>query len=46
LADELSDDSLAMPSFSTIRCAVVVYTIVAMFIGLTGRVAYLQTYGR
>ncbi len=35
-----------MPNFSTIRCAVVVYSIVAMFIGLTGRVAYLQTYGR
>jgi cell division protein FtsI (penicillin-binding protein 3) len=35
-----------MPNFSTIRCAAVVYAIVAMFVGLTGRVAYLQTYGR
>jgi cell division protein FtsI (penicillin-binding protein 3) len=35
-----------MGHFSTIRSAAVIYAIVAMFVALTGRVAYLQTYGR
>jgi cell division protein FtsI (penicillin-binding protein 3) len=35
-----------MPNFSTIRSAAIVYSIVAMFVALTGRVAYLQTFGR
>ena len=35
-----------MAYFSTGRCAVIMGGIVALFVGLVGRVAYLQTYGR
>jgi cell division protein FtsI/penicillin-binding protein 2 len=35
-----------MGNFSTIRCSVIIYMIVGLFVLLTGRVAYLQTYGR
>src|ERR1700683_5349895 len=35
-----------MAHFSTARCAVIMGVIVALFVALIGRVAYLQTYGR
>ena len=35
-----------MPSFSPLRAAVVMIVIGGCLVGLTGRVAYLQTYGR
>lgn len=35
-----------MPSFSPLRAAMVMIGIGACLVGLTGRVAYLQTYGR
>src|SRR5688572_909586 len=35
-----------MPSFSPLRAAVVMIVIGCFLVGLTGRVAYLQTYGR
>jgi cell division protein FtsI/penicillin-binding protein 2 len=37
---------LFMGQFSTIRCGFIVYAILAGFVALSGRVAYLQTYGR
>ncbi|MDP9174991.1 MAG: penicillin-binding protein 2 [Planctomycetota bacterium] len=35
-----------MPNFSNIRSAAVMIVIVGLFVALSGRVAYLQTYGR
>jgi cell division protein FtsI/penicillin-binding protein 2 len=35
-----------MGNFSTIRCSVVIYVIVGLFLLLMARVAYLQSYGR